>query len=261
MMIEPLMQINIDNKQFIEISNFAAPGIRKYSYFINMNGEIFSKISNRYMSFTINAQGYKVVNLHLENGSQNIFLLHRLLMITFKFIYNYEYMQVNHINGIKIDNRLENLEWVTLQENNLHAKITGLICTGEDCSWSTLSDNQVREICQRIQDKDYTTLTDLAQEYNCSPGTIGRIARGEDWKQISKDYDMNYSIRQKFTENEIRFICRTFEQNKEKSFQYLYYLIIFCLNLPDDKLIRRRIYKLYTKDPRNYSYITSQYDY
>lgn len=261
MLIEPLLQQVINGKGFVEISNFAAPGIKKHGYLISRDGDIYSLISNKFMTPTIAPNGYKVVNLKLENGKSEVFYLHRLMMITFNFVYDYENLQVNHKDTIKTNDTLNNMEWVTLPENVIHAKDHGLLCTGENCSWSVLTEKEVREICLRIQNGNYITIAELAKEYNCSISTIGDIARGVTWKDISKDYDLNYDIRGKFSNEQVHFMCQVFSQNKEKSFQYLYYLIIFYLDLPEDKFIRRRIYKIYKKDPNNFSYITSQYDY
>lgn len=261
MIIEPLQKIIIDNKEFIEISNFAVPGISRKSYFINTDGEIYSLLSNKYMNPSIAINGYYIINLKLENGNYQVFYLHRIIMITYRFIYNYNEMQVNHINGIKTDNRLCNLEWVTLQENNLHAKNTGLLCTGENCPFAKLSELEVREICQILESGNYTTLTDIANKYNCSISIIADIARGNTWKDVSCNYNINYNIRARFTNDQVHFMCRVFRDNKEKSFDYLYHLAIFYMGLPEDRFIRRRIYKIYKKDPNNFYYITSQYDY
>ena len=53
-------------------------------------------------------------------------LIHRVVAKAFIPTDNYK-LVVNHINGVKHDNRVENLEWCTVQENNLHAIRTGLV--------------------------------------------------------------------------------------------------------------------------------------
>lgn len=62
--------------------------------------------------------GYKRVNLY-KNGRLKKMLVHRLVAEAFLGTPDKD-MQVNHINGIVDDNRLENLEWVTVKENANH---------------------------------------------------------------------------------------------------------------------------------------------
>lgn len=73
----------------------------------------------------IGSWGYKVIRLTALNQSKD-FLVHRLVAMT--FIDNPAgKTQVNHIDGNKLNNRVDNLEWVTPSENIQHAYDTGLI--------------------------------------------------------------------------------------------------------------------------------------
>ena len=68
--------------------------------------------------------GYVRVTLHKE-GKREVRLLHTL--IARSFLQNLENRkEINHVNGVKEDNRLENLEWSTRSKNVQHAFDTGL---------------------------------------------------------------------------------------------------------------------------------------
>jgi len=93
------------------------------NYSISKNGDIFNKNGRKLKPG--NCRGYK--NIHFrKNGKQHTRKVHRLVLETFAGPCP-KGMETNHKNGIKTDNRLENLEWVTSSENTKHALSTGLI--------------------------------------------------------------------------------------------------------------------------------------
>ena len=89
------------------------------NYIIYSDGTVFSLNTNKFLKPHKGKKGYLRVRL-LFDGKYINYRVHRLVAIA--FLPKLEGKnQVNHINGIKDDNRLENLEWCNNQENQLHA--------------------------------------------------------------------------------------------------------------------------------------------
>lgn len=89
--------------------------------------KIITRKRRELFGFDRNGYVYQQMPRNNSNKIKNNIFIHRLVALT--FIENLEperKTQVNHINGIKNDNRVENLEWVTPSENTQHAYDTGL---------------------------------------------------------------------------------------------------------------------------------------
>lgn len=115
-----------------DIKNF-----EKY-YSIDENGNVFSKIRNKYLKLNYKKNGYIYVSLQVNN-IKTTKRVHRL--VAEAFIPNPENKPfVNHIDGNKSNNNVQNLEWVTGSENNIHAMNTGLFDPRKQCHTYELID-------------------------------------------------------------------------------------------------------------------------
>lgn len=92
--------------------------------------------------------------------------------------------EVNHKNGKKEDNRLENLDWVTRSENIRHAHENGLMHPrrGEGCHLSKFKEWQVLEIRERFKNGEKTS--EMAKEYGVKHDTISYIVNRIFWTHI-----------------------------------------------------------------------------
>ena len=129
----------------------------------------------------LSQSGYLIVS-QKANGKRPKVFVHRLIGMAFVDGYKPE-LSINHINGIKTDNRPENLEWVTLSENTKHQWSSNLVnLRGEDHPSHKLTQKQVIHIRKALQKG--ISANSLSIIANVSPSLIYLIEKGKRWASI-----------------------------------------------------------------------------
>lgn len=140
---------------FKEIEGFS-------NYEVSNFGNVRNKKTGRVLKPKKNNCGYLEVSLR-KDGKKKMFYVHRLVAID--FIENpRNKKEVNHINGIKTDNRVENLEWVTHQENQLHS-----------FKYKLSSNDYKRKKVRCIEtNQEFESILSASRCFECYPMTIRR---------------------------------------------------------------------------------------
>ena len=155
-------------------------------YEISTEGFIRNKTTGRILkpdNFT-RKRGRKQVYLRItlsKNNIQKRYSISRLVASTFL---EGESEEVNHKDGDRLNNSLENLEWVTKEENLKHAMETGLIPRGEDHGNSKYCEVQVLLIL-RLSRKGYSR-KDTAHLANTTLSFVKDVRAGRVWKHITQ---------------------------------------------------------------------------
>jgi hypothetical protein len=111
---------------------------------------------------------------YIQVGVPECTLLHRIIAYT--FIGNADGLTVNHKNGNTLDNRIKNLEIVTLEQNLLHAKETGLLSKGESHGRSLYKDSLLLKALKRISSG--FSVKSTAEKYKVSQSYLNKVKNG-----------------------------------------------------------------------------------
>lgn len=165
-----------------EISNFGR--VKSLSRKRNKRGGGFYWDKEKILKDHPTGTNYRFVALCKE-GKYKHYQVHRLVAI--HFIDNPENKeQVNHLDGSRDNNHVDNLEWCTRAENYHHADSIGRIKDdrnrGENNGLSIMNEKKVLVIRKRREKGD--SYKELSNEFNCSIGCIQGIVSRATWKHI-----------------------------------------------------------------------------
>ena len=179
LMANGLKQLTLPNEQWKAIDNrYAISSLGRLVTFASNSRTVFNYLNPKIMKPALN-QGYLKT---VVNGKT--VKIHRLVAIHFIPNPN-NYPQINHKNGIKHDNTVENLEWCTSIENSKHALEIGLtkIQYGSETPNSKLTEKDVIEI-RRLRDTTNMTNTEIGKLFGVNQPAIFKIIHRKTWKHI-----------------------------------------------------------------------------
>lgn len=133
------------------------------------------------MKFQINHGGYERLTLRHDDHKDYDFTVHRV--VAKAFIPNPENKpQINHIDGNRCNNNVENLEWCTHSENMLHAfKLGNKDQSGVHNNMAKITEKIVKDIRKRAKTE---LQKDLAKEYGLSKANVCLIVNRKTWSQV-----------------------------------------------------------------------------
>lgn len=152
------------------------------NYLISDNGEVISIKNNYYriLRKRINMRGYYYVNL-CNNGKYKSVSIHRIVGKYFVNNPN-NYNVLNHIDGNKLNNNFNNLEWCTTSHNTKEAVRIGLlnIKKGKDSNlYSGKIDIDIANKIREIRNKENLSYSKIAKMFDLSKNTIINICKNK----------------------------------------------------------------------------------
>ena len=198
------------------------PDIRENMYAVSSFGRIKNIETNLLLKNQSDRGGYRIIWLAKIKPNTGVtkkvhrIMAHEFIMPLPEIIENH--LEVNHIDGDKNNNHLDNLELITSSENQKHAFRLGLhqSVRGENKINSKLSNETVEKICQylvKYNGNISKVLAEFKSDVNVKYYLIRAIKYKHIWSFISDKYFMKDEFRVKTSDDKIHLICQTLVDN------------------------------------------------
>lgn len=247
---------------FIKVSSKIVPGIKDY-YWISNYGNLYSSFKNGLINPGIDSKGYYYAALATDHGSKNM-RIHRLVLMTFSYFPGCENTIINHLDGIKTNCFVWNLEWSTFSDNVTHAYNFGLI--SRYSKNRSLSNTEVENICILLSENKLSCV-EIANMFNINVDMIYSIKNRRSYLDISEKY-IFHNTSQLYDNSFIENICKIISENKpykrieemnikekQEYYKYICLLIPIEYNQQSVDLIRR----IYRKE--SFANISNKYKF
>ena len=130
--------------------------------------------------------GYKFAGIYWkETGITKRIPYHKMVLETFVGP-RPPGMEAGHLNGNRLDNRPENLRWITQMENQIHRREHGTLPLGEMVHSAKLTEALVKQ--GKLLWANGMKLTEIAKLFAVNRSTIARIISGKTWKHIENTH-------------------------------------------------------------------------
>lgn len=153
--------------------------IKKQTYFLSEDGQVYSKSHNKILKWKLDTKGYAYVTLATNDGKNKEFYIAKLVVETYigpppKTMAE---PTIDHKNNRKLDNHFLNLQWMERLENN--AKITPI---------TKLTEEEVHQVCKLLEQG--INANRISKQFAVTSVAIYNIKKKKNWVHISSQYNI-----------------------------------------------------------------------
>lgn len=205
------------------------PGFSKYE--VDEYGNVKNK-KGLFLKYKLNKAGYEFYGLTNNEGKHKSAFKHRIVLLAFNYIDNYQEMTVNHIDGNKLNNHVSNLEWCTTKENTHHAIMNNLYKKPR----KLVTDETVIKIRTEYIPGPKGNYKELMKKYNIGKSMFFGIVKDQHRTDLPLTKDLNPYFKEKNTRCNCEDNGRAILTKED---------VIYIRNLPNVESIKNDLAKKY----------------